>query len=461
MCLRGECCPQGAREAARWFKKAADKYCCEAAFNFAGLLVKGHGVRRDAAEAMRYYRLSAEGGNKQAFRWLESLAESGLPFAQLNLGLLYSEDDFTFGLFDKHPVERNDATAMKWIRMAAKEGYAQAQLELANKYLFGEILGGKVPENPASGMKWLRRAAGQGHPEAQAILGRRLVPTEYQDGDYLEAYKWLSLALEQGQDVKKDFDSVVSEMEEEEIREAQELAAEFEPVVEYSVDEALADEPGVHGAGKGTCGSGFFLTLDGYFATNFHVVRNAASIHIATFHESHQAKLVATDEAHDLAILKLDGEFSCLPIATSENVHLGEPVFTVGFPNPDLQGLAPKLTRGEISSLSGIRDNPAEFQISVPVQPGNSGGPLVTETGIVVGVVVARLHDSNTFEQTGSLPQDVNYAVKSDRLLELLHSVRGLEAKLPKPSPQGFPDRRACVDSITAACAQVLCELSA
>jgi TPR repeat protein len=460
MCLRGEGCPQDAREAARWLKKAADEYSSEAAFNFAGLLVKGRGVHRDMAEAARYYRLAAERGDKEAFGWLENLAESGLPFAQLNLGLLYVESDFDFDLLDKHPVERNDATAMKLIRAAAKGGFAEAQFQLAEIYLVGERFGGKVPENPASGMKWLRRAAEQGHPEAQAMLGLRLVPTEHNDGDHLEAHKWLSLALEQGQDVKKDFDDLVSQMEEEQIREAQELAAEFEPVVEYSADEASDSEPDVQGAGKRTCGSGFFLTANGYFATNFHVVQNAASIHISTAHESHQAKLVASDEANDLAILKLDGKFSCLAIAASDSVHLGEPVFTVGFPNPDLQGLAPKLTRGEISSLSGIRDNPSEFQISVPIQPGNSGGPLVTETGIVVGVVVARLHDSNTLEKTGSLPQNVNYAVKSDRLLELVRSVPGLEAKLLNLSPEGFPDRRTCVDSITAACAQVLCDLS-
>jgi TPR repeat protein len=338
MCLRGEACPQDAREAASWFKKAADKSSPEAAFNLAGLLVKGRGVRRDVAEAARYYRLAAQDGDKQALRWLESLAESGFPFAQLNLGLLYAEDGFCSNALDEverllggQPIERSDATAMKWIRAAAKAGFAEAQFQLALRYQFGESLGGKVPENPALAMKWLRRAAAQGHPEAQAKLGRSLIPTQHCKGDYLEAYKWLWLALEQGQDVKKDFDSLASEMEGEDIRQAQELAAEFEPVVEYSADEALTGEPDVQGAGKRTCGSGFFLTADGYFATNFHVVRNATSIHISTFPGTHQAELVATDEANDLAILKLDGEFSCLGIAASENVHLGEPVLTVGF----------------------------------------------------------------------------------------------------------------------------------
>jgi S1-C subfamily serine protease len=228
-----------------------------------------------------------------------------------------------------------------------------------------------------------------------------------------------------------------------------------------TVDEAFTGRPGAKSARKRTCGSGFFLTADGYFATNFHVVRNAASLLVPFFHENHSAKVVAADEVHDLAILKLDGAFSCLPIAITENVHLGDPVFTIGFPNPDLQGYAPKLTRGEISSLSGVRDNPSEFQISVPIQPGNSGGPLVTEAGIVVGVIVARLHDSNTFEQTGFLPQNVNYAVKSDRLIDLLRSVPGLDAKVPKPSLEGFHDGRTCVAAIRAACAQILCEMPA
>ena len=459
MCLLGEASPQDAREAALWFKKAADNHSSDAARNLAGLLGKGRGVRRDVVEAARYLRLAAECGDKKAFHWLETLAESGLPFAQLNLGRLYEENEFALDLFDEHPVKRNDATAMKLIRAAASAGFAEAQFALAEKYLIGDTFGGKVPKNPASGIKWLRRAAEQGHAQAQALLGRRLLSMEQQEWDYVEAYKWLSLALEQGQVEKKDFDSLLSGMSEDDILEAQQLVADFEPVIEYSADEALPGEPNVKPSTKQACGSGFVLTADGYFATNFHVVQNAASVRISTYHETHHAKIVATDKVHDLAILKLDGNFSCLAIAIADNVHLGDPVFTVGFPNPDLQGLSPKLTRGEISSLSGLHDNPSEFQISVPIQPGNSGGPLVTELGIAIGVIVARLHDSNTLEQTGSLPQNVNYAVKSDLLLDLVRSVPGLDAKLPIASPEEFADRRTCVDAITAACAQVLCEI--
>jgi TPR repeat protein len=458
MCLRGEGYPQDACEAAQWFKKAADKHNSEAAFNLAGLLVKGRGVRRDVGTAARYYRLSAERGDKQALHWLESLAESGFPFAQLNLGRLYEEDEFALDVIGEHPVKRHHATAMKLIRAAASSGFAEAQFALSEIYLIGDTFGGKIPANPAAGVKWLRRAAEQGHVEAQALLGRRLLPTDQQDGDYVEAYKWLSLALEQGQGEKHEFDSLLSVMSDDEILGAQRLVAEFEPIVEYSADEAPIGESDVETFGGRRYGSGFFLTKDGYFTTNFHVIRNAASVLVSTLHETHQAKVVATDEVHDLAILKLDGNFSCLPIISSDKVHLGDPVFTVGFPNPDLQGVAPKLTRGEISSLSGIRDSPSEFQISAAIQPGNSGGPLVTEAGIVVGVVVARLHDSNTFKQTGSLPQNVNYAVKSDCLLDLFRSVPGLNAKLPSPSLEGFPDRRTCVDAITVACAQVLSE---
>ena len=87
------------------------------------------------------------------------------------------------------------------------------------------------------------------------------------------------------------------------------------------------------------------------------------------------------------------------------------------------RGSRPKLAKGEIASLSGAGDDPRYFQISVPVQPGNSGGALVDERGNVVGVVSAKLSTPAALASSGSLPENVNYAVKSSFLLGLLESV--------------------------------------
>ena len=145
------------------------------------------------------------------------------------------------------------------------------------------------------------------------------------------------------------------------------------------------------------------------------------------------AKVVRVDAANDLALLKAEGKFSPLPIAASRTAHLGGTVATVGFPNIGMQGFSPKLAKGEIASLSGAQDDARYFQISVPVQPGNSGGALVDEHGNVVGVVSAKLDASAALAATGALPENVNYAVKSSFLLSFLESVPEVSAKLKNP----------------------------
>jgi S1-C subfamily serine protease len=145
------------------------------------------------------------------------------------------------------------------------------------------------------------------------------------------------------------------------------------------------------------------------------------------------AKVVQVDADNDLALLKATGKFSPLPIAASRTAHLGGTVTTIGFPDPTLQGFAPKLAKGEIASLSGAGDSPRYFQISVPVQPGNSGGALVDERGNVVGVVSAKLDASVALAVSGALPENVNYAVKSSFLLSFLESAPAVSAKLKAP----------------------------
>ncbi len=189
-------------------------------------------------------------------------------------------------------------------------------------------------------------------------------------------------------------------------------------------------------------GTGFFISDDGFLVTNEHVVNNASNIRLVTSEGTIDAKVVQADADNDLALLKATGKFSPLPIATSRAVRLGGTVATVGFPDPTLQGFAPKLAKGEIASLSGAGDSPRYFQISVPVQPGNSGGALVDERGNVVGVVSAKLDASVALAISGALPENVNYAVKSSFLLSFLESVPAVSAKLKAPltSDRRFED---------------------
>jgi S1-C subfamily serine protease len=180
-------------------------------------------------------------------------------------------------------------------------------------------------------------------------------------------------------------------------------------------------------------GTGFFVTDNGYLLTCFHVVTNAASIMVGTTHGLYPAELVQSDPVKDIALLKVTGTFASLPLISSDSVKLGESVFTIGFPNPTVQGLQPKLTRGDISSLAGAQDDPDEFQISVPVQPGNSGGALLDEKGNVVGIVAARLSDRAAMRTSGMTAQDVNYAIKISCANSLLDVAPAWFSKL-KPS---------------------------
>lgn len=198
-------------------------------------------------------------------------------------------------------------------------------------------------------------------------------------------------------------------------------------------------------------GSGFFITADGYLITNNHVVKGARKIKVKNSAGAFAAEVVRVDEINDLALVKVAGQFHPLCISTND-AQLGDSVFTIGFPAIDLQGTEPKYTDGKISSLSGLRDDPTEFQISVQVQPGNSGGPLVDSGGNVKGVIVARMNDLAALRIMGSLPQNVNYAVKGTVLRDFLS--QSPEVKwIPGPAPGAAG---SAIPSVQQAAAMVL-----
>lgn len=183
-------------------------------------------------------------------------------------------------------------------------------------------------------------------------------------------------------------------------------------------------------------GSGFIITSDGYVVTNYHVIENATELTVRTTNgKTYQARVAKLDSAHDLAVLKIPAAgLPYIPIADSSGVKKGTSVLTGGFPQILVQGIEPKITDGIISSLAGIRDDASLFQISNPIQPGNSGGPLFTLDGNVIGIVSAKLSDRTMLKEFNSIPQNVNFAVKSSHLLELLKGMRAV--RLPPPNPK-------------------------
>ncbi len=199
-------------------------------------------------------------------------------------------------------------------------------------------------------------------------------------------------------------------------------------------------------------GTGFLVSEDGYILTAAHVVNHSNNINVYVNESPRKAKLIKIDAAHDVAILKTTGSFSAVFLGDAQEAKLGDNVFTIGFPNITVQGVSPKLTKGVISSLNGIRDDPTSFQISTPIQPGNSGGPLVLKNGHVVGIVIATLNASAALSASGQLPQNVNYAVKINYAKFLIDSL-GIKTILR-------PDvgKENAVDRITSGVVLIECQ---
>lgn len=167
--------------------------------------------------------------------------------------------------------------------------------------------------------------------------------------------------------------------------------------------------------GQGARGSGFFVR-PGYVATNYHVIEGAETTIarlVGTETTYTMEKIVATNEKHDLAIIKVIGETAPeLTLGNSDEVRIGETVYAVGNP----KGLQGTVSRGIVSSMRDFGQNGIRIQIDAPISPGNSGGPVLNEKGEVIGVSVSGIQDIDA--------QNLNFAIPSNYLKALLRKVR-------------------------------------
>ena len=217
----------------------------------------------------------------------------------------------------------------------------------------------------------------------------------------------------------------------------------------------------------GNQGTGFIISPDGYILTSAHILGKkkeatvwmegkryeAEVVYIEkdpaldedtgkdkqknkTIKEAMDASLNSKDnrsieeqlKEKDMALLKIkspDQTFPAASFAIDPQYQMGQDVYTIGFPLSNILGDKPRLNKGLISSTVGIKDNPNFVQMSVEIQPGNSGGPLLNEKGQVVGMVQMTLNPMSVLSQTGeALPQNVNFAVKGNSIAEFLKNAK-------------------------------------
>ncbi len=351
---------------------------------------------------------------RTAFAGFKKLAEQGDAGAQNNLGLMYALG---------RGVPKDDQQAVAWYRKAAEQGQASAQFILGMMYAHGR----GVPKDEQQAVAWYRKAAEQGVADAQLNLGAMYVLGKGVPEDEQIAYFWYLLASAQGQqNAVKSRDITERRLSPEQRAAAQAAARNWQPKTAAqssnipggsSADSGGSDRapsrPAPATAQADSSGSGFRVAR-GAIVTNHHVIDGCSRLRV----NGAPTQVRGSDARSDLALLGVDLPGPSVSLRT-QRAAVGEPVAVAGYP---LRGLLSgfNMTTGNLSSLSGLGGDTRYLQITAPVQPGNSGGPMLDSAGNLMGVVVSKLDAIRLAKITGDMAQNVNFAINVNVLRAFL-----------------------------------------
>lgn len=442
MYANGEGVPENNRQAAYWFRKSARQGNSQAQYHLGILYANGEGVPEDDTQAVYWFRKSARQGDARA---------------QFNLGVMYE-----FG----EGVPEDDRQAMNWYQQAAEQGHARAQFGLGRMYADGA----GVPRDNVQAYAWFNLAAARGDERVQQLAKRRKasVREEMTSTQIIEA-QLVSGAIADRIDRAADIDRPQPPPpigpSQDTVRQSQiylatlgyspgpadgllgkhtrtavqrfqrhaglaptgQVTEELLQLLQAAVTESQADELPPRPESNGS-GSGFVVNRAGDILTSHHAIERCATAGATiTFGDaSHHATVRARDTENDLALLVVDSDESCAwwsptcsavfdrPASFSQlpRASLGAEVAVAGYPLKGLLAPTLNVTRGNVSALTGLGNEAKWLQISAPVQYGNSGGPVLDKAGNVIGVVTAKLNAVRTAQETGDVPQNVNFALK-------------------------------------------------
>ena len=443
----GEGVPQDHAEAARWYRRVAEQGYAVAQFNLGVMYGNGEGVPQDYAEALRWYRRASE---------------QGYAVAQFNLGVMYGNGE---------GAPQDYAEALRWYRRASEQGHAGAQNNLGVMYDNGE----GVPQDFVQAHKWYNLAASRASssdPDLREMAVRsrdriatRLTPAQLAKAQRL-AREWrprtstveppvreqrpsasvtptpsapnagakstrdrianLQRALRRLGYDPGPVDGISGARTRAAIRAFQADAglpvtgqiseglesAVLAAVVAAGQAPAPAPEPTHSPLERESTGSGFRVSGQGHVLTNAHVVRGCTEVRMPP---AGAAQVAAREDSSDLAQLQAPAGTAraVAKLRQGRGIRPGASVVVVGYPLRGLLASEANVSTGAVSALAGPGDDRRLIQITAPVQPGNSGGPVLDAAGNVVGVVVAKLDAIRIARSTGDIPQNVNFAISA------------------------------------------------
>jgi S1-C subfamily serine protease len=207
---------------------------------------------------------------------------------------------------------------------------------------------------------------------------------------------------------------------------------DFPDVAQTRLGALKAAAPSEAGGGEGggadnallRTGTGFVVDTAGAVVTNYHVVQGCGAVSFLLIGSSStDATVMASDPVNDLALLKLRDHAKIASVFQDpEKLRPGDDIIVFGYPLVGQLASAGNLTRGSVTALSGLRDDARYFQMSAPIQLGNSGGPVLNQAGRVTGVVTYKLNAARELKTTGDISQNVNFALKNSVLRAFLDS---------------------------------------
>lgn len=427
MLTTGEGVTKDLNKAIHWYQKAAQQGNTKAMVQL-GRAYQHKGIRIDRSKVDEMAGDEFEGVEedvKKAAEWYQKAADLGDANAQYVLGLAFDKLSNNNWLW--FVIKHDSAKALEWYQKSANQGNTNAMMNLGSLIGSGE----GAPKDEAKAWEWHLKAAAYGDSYAQILLGLMYESGNAYGGrkDLVLAYAWMNIASANDGSAISYRNQFERELSSSGRSEAQRLSSNWKKgqiLVREGMPSkaAINSSPSSESPGKKGTGTVFLVSDTGHAITNQHVVGDCSELRIQG--RDGVAKLVTADVVNDLALIQIQGVNKNFALISNEPSKLrqGEDIVVFGFPLNSLLASGGNLTPGVVSAMTGLGNNTNQIQITAPIQPGSSGSPVMNKKGEVVGVVSMKLSDSKMAKATGSIGQNVNFAVSGQTLKTFLDAHR-------------------------------------